>query len=303
MITIIKRIETQIFPEDPIEPDEVIKKQLQIQLDPKELKLKGYVIYESDNDNLIGYCFYGWFAEGSERAKGNEMISFIEIQIDPKYRRKGIGGSVYDRFIPKLKEAGKKLVIINTIEPDGKSFLEKREFQFALNQPIYRAKFADINWNMIDTWMNEGQSNNPDTELRIYDTFPEDIVEEYSKTFTKTHEQIPRGELQMQDMEYTPDYLRESHEKVVSTGRTRLTAVALEKSGKVSGFTYLSYSPTREPIIDQGLTAVLEGERGRKLGKWLKAVMLLEAKSRYPNITEVQTDIATSNDPMISINE
>lgn len=303
LINIAQRITKLIFPEDPVEPDEVVKKQLLIQLDPKELLLHGFVIYEEKTDNAIGFCFYGWFTEGSNQAKGNEMVSFIELQIDPDFRNKGIGSELLDKFISKIKEAGKKVLIINTMEQAGKSFLKNRGFQFAHNQPIYRAKFEDVNWDMIENWKDEGEKINPETQLRIYDTFPEEIIEEFSKTFTKTHEQIPRGDLQIRDMEYTPEYLKESYEKGVKMGKERLTGVALEKSGEIAGFSYLLYSKTREPIIDQGITAVLQEHRGKKLGKWLKAAMLLEAKSRYPNISQVYTDIATSNAPMLSINE
>lgn len=303
LVTIAQRINQTIFPEDPVEPDEVIKQQILVLLDPKEQTLHGGIIYEPNSNNLIGFYFHGWFAEGSERAKGNEMIGFIEMQIDPKYRKKGIGGALFEKLEDKIKETGRRVVIANTVESGGKSFLKNRGYQFALTMPIYQAKFEDVDWKMMEEWRREGETQNPDTELRIYDTFPEDIIEEYSETFTKTHEQIPMEELQIQDMEYTPEYLKESYEKDVKMGLTRLTAVIVEKTRKISGFAYLKYSKTREPIIDVGITAVLESERGRKLGKWLKAASMLDAKSRYPNLDQVRTGVATSNAPMLSINQ
>ena len=51
------------------------------------------------------------------------------------------------------------------------------------------------------------------------------------------------------------------------------------------------------------MTGVLKAERGRGLGKWLKAKMLHHIKATYPDATYIRTSYASVNDPMKSIND
>ena len=55
--------------------------------------------------------------------------------------------------------------------------------------------------------------------------------------------------------------------------------------------------------IEQRVTGVLKSERGRGLGKWLKAKMLQHIRTTYPDAKYINTGYANTNDPMISINE
>jgi GNAT superfamily N-acetyltransferase len=56
-------------------------------------------------------------------------------------------------------------------------------------------------------------------------------------------------------------------------------------------------------IINQGFTGVRSDARGRGLGKWLKAAMLLHVHELYPRVEVVSTDNAGSNAPMLGINK
>ncbi len=51
------------------------------------------------------------------------------------------------------------------------------------------------------------------------------------------------------------------------------------------------------------MTGVRLPYRGRGLGKWLKATMLLKVREEFPQVRVVVTGNATSNAPMLSINE
>ncbi|MHA2365813.1 MAG: GNAT family N-acetyltransferase, partial [Candidatus Hodarchaeales archaeon] len=53
----------------------------------------------------------------------------------------------------------------------------------------------------------------------------------------------------------------------------------------------------------QDLTGVKQEYRGRGLGKWLKSALLLRIRNEFPKVNIVTTGNATSNAPMLSINE
>jgi len=63
------------------------------------------------------------------------------------------------------------------------------------------------------------------------------------------------------------------------------------------------YNPDDVHLIGQGLTGVREPFRGRGLGKWLKAEMLLRLRQEFPQVRIVSTWNATTNAAMLAIND
>ncbi|MHA2496001.1 MAG: hypothetical protein ACXAEI_10970, partial [Candidatus Hodarchaeales archaeon] len=81
------------------------------------------------------------------------------------------------------------------------------------------------------------------------------------------------------------------------------TAIILEKDGAISGLTEVVYQPSMASLITQQLTGVREQYRGAGKGKWLKAAMLLKIREEFPQVKAVTTGNATTNEPMLYINE
>jgi hypothetical protein len=76
-----------------------------------------------------------------------------------------------------------------------------------------------------------------------------------------------------------------------------------EKNGDIAGLTDVYYEPKHAPLMYQGLTGVQEKYRGSGKGKWLKAAMFLRIRDQFPDIKTIVTQNATSNEPMLDINE
>jgi mycothiol synthase len=55
-------------------------------------------------------------------------------------------------------------------------------------------------------------------------------------------------------------------------------------------------------MLEQQFTGVRPDARGRGLGKWIKAAMLLHMRELYPRAEWVVTENAHSNGPMLKIN-
>lgn len=78
--------------------------------------------------------------------------------------------------------------------------------------------------------------------------------------------------------------------------------MTVEPDGSISGMTEIYFSKFIKKMLAQNLTTVRREDRGRKLGKWLKASLLLHAKTRYPNHIGIITANAIINAPMLAIN-
>ena len=78
----------------------------------------------------------------------------------------------------------------------------------------------------------------------------------------------------------------------------------IEPDGKISGLTEIRFSEINTPeLLNQALTGVKSIYRGRGLGKWLKALMLLYIRENLPQAKYFITGNAEHNAPMLSIND
>ena len=96
---------------------------------------------------------------------------------------------------------------------------------------------------------------------------------------------------------------KDDEKRAKDSGATHLTAFIREANGEISGLTDVYCIPSMVPQLHQLLTGVQEKYRGQGKGKWLKAAMLLKIRNQYPDIETIITYNATSNKPMLAINE
>jgi GNAT superfamily N-acetyltransferase len=96
--------------------------------------------------------------------------------------------------------------------------------------------------------------------------------------------------------------MRSWYERMELTGEVQHTVITREPDGVISGITDTVWAPYRRAIIHQAFTGVRPDARGRGLGKWIKAAMLLHLRDLYPEARWVATDNAGSNAPMLKIN-
>ena len=113
---------------------------------------------------------------------------------------------------------------------------------------------------------------------------------------------MPVDNLEMKRRSFTLELLRGSEKTDELAGVKSITAVSIEKDGQVSGITNVKQLPGREEFLSQGLTGVPLAFRGRKLGKLIKAKMVLYIKENYPDTKAIMTGNANSNGAMLTIN-
>ena len=293
----------EVNPNDPFTDNETAEKSLKAARKHPEADISFFSILDSSKNKQIGQMNYIVIKEKSPSYEGNKHFVQFDMSILAPYRRRGIGTQALKQIYNYAIENNKSLLVSASDEEDGKNFLEIIGAQIALTGVENRLNLEEVDWEMILKWEKEGPERSPETKLRFFYSFPYDIIEQYSKIYTETLNQQPLGDLDISDIIYTPESLREIEKRRNELGRKHLTYITVEPDGEISGLTEMLYRPERDYIIEQLLTGVRDKYRGRGLGKWLKAVMLLRVKEEFPNVTIVKTDNATTNEPMLSIND
>ena len=292
----------EVYPGDPVTADEIVEQTLRFMRE--ENHIETHTVHLKENpEEQIGLVRLSVLKESSPSYKDNSHIcNIFTFSLLTPFRGKGIGRQLLSTVLEFAKKHKKSLIIGDASEADGKAFIKKIEAEEALSGLENRLDMTKLDWNMVEEWASEGPVRSPDSQIEFFQDCPEEILEDYCSIYTEVANQAPLEELKEGDWVVTPEIRRqyEQHQKEVNV--TWVTAITREPNGDISGLTEVLYRPSKDPLIFQDLTGVSKKYRGSGKGKWLKAIMLLDVRKRFPTVKTVVTGNATSNAPMLSIN-
>jgi GNAT superfamily N-acetyltransferase len=223
--------------------------------------------------------------------------------VRPEERRKRIGASWLPAIVELMDEQGCTVLGLSADRDSGHAFLRWMGAEPKLQEIESRLKLADVDWPMMQRWVEEGARRSPETKLEIYDgPLPEVLWPDFAKQRSALLNTMPFEGLDIGEIIVTPDRIREYQERSRMAGVVDHEVLTREADGAISGMTDVSWAPYRRTHIEQQFTGVRPDARGRGLGKWIKAAMVLHVRDLYPDAQWVSTGNAGSNAPMLKIN-
>ncbi len=288
-------------PEEPFLDDKTIEEFIKVDIINSGMEVSVFRMY--DNDAVIGSFYYGFFLESSKSYCGNEKIVRFEIQLLKKYHHHGIATKALQLMVKDCEKKEKSVFVSEFQNIHYKPFFEAIGGTIAQTNAESKLTFSTIDISMIKNWITEAEKANPETRVEIIkDRIPEYLEDEFAKTFNETIQLIPRDNMESKALTFDVDSLRNMEKTDESVGALSIKAVAIEKDGRISALTRVKILPGRENFLSQGLTGVPLKYRGRKLGKWVKAKLILYIMNNYPDVEAILTGNAESNAPMLHIN-
>jgi GNAT superfamily N-acetyltransferase len=284
----------EIVPEDPAIPiDERLADWNNI---PKRIGLVSFAYF--DADQVAAYADIGFELEGT-----NMHLCWSGFEVRPTYRRSGLSTLLLERVLRVAKREQRRLLLFDTNErvPAGAHFAEKMGAKPGIENHTNRLLLEELNREMLEQWISHAPT--AEFELDFYTSdYPEHELEALCQLFDVMNT-APRGELEINDDTTTPTKLLEWEQARKAQGLQRWTAFVRERAtGQYAGFTTTGWQPNRPQILGQWDTGVNPVYRGKGLGKWLKAAMLEKILIERPEVNQVRTGNADSNDPMLRIN-
>ena len=271
--------------------------------DPQSEELRFLAWEPSQPNTIAGLLTFSVVPKGAPSYEEKKDEAVVEVEVLQPYRRAGFGVRLLRKALDLADEYDRSLLVGHTEEKDGVAFLKAIGAKFARTSRQSRLPLESVDWEMMERWAGEGPQRSPGSSVLWFgNRLDEPYLEAYTKLFTEVFNDAPRDELETGDLIITPETLREWEAKFDASGGTAILAVAQEADGALSGMTEMAYWPERKTMIHQFLTGVSRPYRGKGLGKWLKAAMLLKVRKDYPQLEFVITDNATTNAAMLAIN-
>jgi GNAT superfamily N-acetyltransferase len=229
----------------------------------------------------------------------NQHLAMANVTVHPDSRRRGLGTALLRQAVSVAAGDGRSTFLVEADDGSaGEAFCRTMGLRSVSRERLSLLRLADVDWADVET---AGRAAHPGYRLvRWTDRCPDELLESFAAAKTAMND-APTDDIDLSDRVYTAEVIRKDEEGVRTIGLAFWATVAVhEASGSVAALTELELGTP--PRAHQDDTAVVPAHRGSRLGLWVKADMLLRLRAQRPDMTEVITGNAASNEHMLRIN-
>jgi GNAT superfamily N-acetyltransferase len=234
----------------------------------------------------------------------------LEIWVDPLWQRRGIGRVLLRTAESIARERGRTRLTGTTEAPCGSPEGARRD-RFA-RAAGYEPALAEARRELalpvdparLDALEVEASAGATGYRIvRWTGPCPEEWEVGRVRVARSMSTDVPSGALEHEPEEWDVTRLRRFERVVVAMDREAMAAAAIAPDDTVAGFTEIGVPRATPVVAYQFDTIVLPEHRGRRLGMLLKLSNLRALQAAFPQTRRVITTNATSNVPMVRVNE
>ena len=286
-------------PDDPVTPDAVAEASMRHGW--PDAVTQHYLARKGDQ--VVGSLNVSWAKPDSPSFESNKHLLWAWGAVMASERRKGLGTEWARHVLQAMEDHDTTTVTFDTDESSGHAFLKWLGAEEKAVGAENRLNLEDVDWDMVDEWVEEGRDRAPESELVFYEQgVPVEDRPAVAPAMGEMLNLMPFDDLEHGEIVVTPETMAESYARWADTDTVHHMYLTREPDGTISGITDITYIPSMPDRVAQRFTGVRTAYRGRGLGKLLKAAMLQYVRDTYPEAKWVTTGNADSNAPMLAIN-
>ena len=238
----------------------------------------------------------------------NLSNAYLEVYVPESERRRGVGTALLAAVESAAVSRGRNVLVAESFTPPGgtsagESFAAARGYAVANREGL---KVLDVRahadgWGALDEQVAARIG-----DYRIVEwggATPDEHIEEVCAALNRFIGMVPTGDLEMEDLNYTPERLRRNEARGVDLGTTRLVGAALAPDGTLAGYTDLFVEQASRSRARIGITMVLPEHRGHSLGLGIKLATHRSLVAQVPECRMVVTGNADVNEHMNAVND
>jgi GNAT superfamily N-acetyltransferase len=251
-------------------------------------------------------------------------LAAVNIGVRPGARRHGIGQALLDLALRTTRAAGRTVVSASTTygpEPlpgpgaltaatgSGRIPADAAATRFALRNGFtfeqvdrYSVVALPVDPARLAALADSARAHAAGYRVLIWqDEVPEQWIDQFAVLESRMSTDAPSGGLDVTEVVWTAQQIREAGERAHAKGRGFLVAAAA-CGDALAAFTNVEYPLDRPSVVFQHDTLVLREHRGRRLGLLVKTALLAELARIRPGARRLHTWNAQENEHMLAIN-
>ena len=238
----------------------------------------------------------------------NQHLAYVEVLVRPDARRRGVGRALLQGCEAVAREAGRDTVnaevyrVPGTTVP-GEGFCAATGYQQVHLEGEKVVELARLAERRARIEARIAERIGDHTVVTWRDRCPDHLLAGQARLLSTFMSQIPLGELDIRDSEWTPERLRAWEERSAAIGQHYFGAAALSPDGEVVGLTDVRVHEQDQRRAQVGITIVEPEHRGHALGLAMKLATHVAAVAAFPTVRTVSTSNADVNVAMNAVND
>jgi GNAT superfamily N-acetyltransferase len=239
------------------------------------------------------------------------QLAFTEVATLPSRRGQGIGSLILEETERRARAAGRERCLVEIYVPadagpDTRSavtFAESHGYTCANREGTKGLDLAasEPGWTALEQECAAAAGGYRVVDYR--DVVPDEHVDGFCTMLRQFMSLVPQGDLGLEQEEWTPERVREAEARRSEIGTATFGALALSPVGEVVGGTEVRVGTHDPRVAHVGITVVLPGHRGHRLGMAVKLTTQRALRTAFPACELVATSNAEVNEHMNAINE
>lgn len=237
--------------------------------------------------------------------RDNQHLGWVQLGVDPAVRRSGVGSLLLNAAMDEIRAAGRRVLVGDFHQsPPAEGFAAAHGLVEASRELARRQDLWRLDPGLVTSVAEEARAHASAYELvRIPAPAPTGLVDQVVAVLGAIND-APTDDLQLEDEQFSAARLSAFYAAQAAYGR-RLYHLAARRHGDtaLAGHTMVAVDADHPFQAYQFDTSVRREHRGHRLGLLLKSCMVQWLAEAEPQLRNLDTWNAASNEHMVAVNE